>query len=208
MSERKPLNSTARSGFLRGLLALGTALGLSAAAAAANHDDLVTLFEDWRAFERPPTLDGAPDYTAATFAKRYARLADYRDRLAAMDTSEWTVAERVDWHILRAEMNGFEFNHKVLKPWVRDPAFYQSIWTYKSDVPAHEGPTHHAVVELWTYEFPLSESEEARLTEELGVIPPLMAQAQRNLTGNAQDLWVALVKGIVSQSYQTTTQPD
>jgi len=181
--------------------ALGLAtLGLSLSAAAADYGDLVSLFEDWRAFERPPTVDGAPDYTAATFARRAAQLEDYRERLASIDTQDWSTEQKVDWHILRAEMNGFEFNHKVLKPWVRDPAFYQSIWTYKSDVPAHEGPTHHAVVELWTYEFPLSDAEEARLAEELSVIPPLMAQAQRNLTGNARDLWVAGIRNIRDQA--------
>ena len=173
---------------------------MSATVTAADYSDLVTLFEDWRAFERPPNVNGAPDYTAATFAERYERLADLRARLAAIDTSEWPVEQRVDWHVIRAEMNGFEFNHKVLKPWVRDPAFYQSIWTSQSDVPGHEGPTHHAVVELWTYDFPLSPEEETRLTTELGVIPPLMAQAKGNLTGNARDLWVAGIRNIRDQT--------
>ncbi|MEX0707358.1 MAG: hypothetical protein WD078_05295 [Woeseia sp.] len=96
-------------------------------------------------------------------------------------------------------MNGFEFNHIVLQPWVRDPAFYQSIWTYKSDVPAHEGPTHHTVLELWTYRFPLSDSEEQRMVRELKVILPLMRQAQENLTGNARDLWRAGINNIRNQ---------
>jgi len=87
----------------------------------------------------------------------------------------------------------------VLQPWVRDPAYYDSIWTGRSDVPAHEGPTHHAVVELWTYDFPLSDAEEARLIAELSVIPPLMAQAQTNLTGNARELWVAGIRNIRAQ---------
>ncbi len=96
-------------------------------------------------------------------------------------------------------MNGFDFNHRVLKPWARDPAFYQSIWMARSDVPAHEGPTHHAVTELWTYEFPLTEAEEQRLIADLSVIPPLMRQAQKNLTGNARELWIAGIRNIRSQ---------
>lgn len=166
---------------------------------AAPHDELVALFHDWRAFEKPPLLDGAPDYTAETFSKRYEQLAEYRNRLKAIDVAGETISVQADWHILRAEMNGFDFNHRVLKPWVRDPAYYKSIWTYKSDVPAHEGPTHHAVTELWTYEFPLSDSEEVRLTADLSVIPPLMQQAQRNLTGNARDLWVTGIRDIRRQ---------
>ena len=29
------------------------------------HPDLLALYYDWRAFERPPLRDGAPDYTPA-----------------------------------------------------------------------------------------------------------------------------------------------
>jgi len=189
------------SAFRRVLVICSTTLilGVSMAESPNSHDALVTLFTEWRAFEHPPMLDGAPDYTQETFDKRYAEFQAYRDRLNAIDTSKWSIAEQADWHIVRAEMNGFDFNYRVLKPWARDPAFYKSVWTYKSDVPAHEGPTHHAVTELWTYEPPLSDSEEQRLIEDLSVIPPLMRQAQRNLTGNARELWIAGIRDIRNQ---------
>ena len=164
-----------------------------------SYEALVELFEDWREFERPPMRDGAPDYTVERFDAAYEELPGYFERLNAIDISGWPVEQQVDWHIVRAEMNGFEFNHRVLQPWVRDPAYYQSIWTYQSDVPAHEGPTHHAVLELWTYSFPLSEEEEQRMIDDLAVIPPLMRQAQQNLTGNARDLWVAGIRNIRAQ---------
>ena len=167
--------------------------------AGDSYEALVELFEDWREFESPPMRDGAPDYTAERFAAAYEELPGYFERLNAIDTSGWPVEQQVDWHIVRAEMNGFDFNHRVLQPWVRDPAYYQSIWTYQSDVPAHEGPTHHAVLELWTYSFPLSEEEEQRMIGDLAVIPPLMRQAQQNLTGNARDLWVAGIRNIRAQ---------
>ena len=164
-----------------------------------SYDTLAALFEDWREFESPPMIDGAPDYSAERFAAAHDELPIYMDRLNAIDTTGWPDEHKVDLHIVRAEMNGFDFNHRVLQPWVRDPAFYQSIWTYKSDVPGHEGPTHHAVLELWTYEFPLSDSEEQRMIADLKVIPPLMKQARRNLTGNARDLWVAGIRNIQTQ---------
>ena len=163
---------------------------------ASTHDDLVGLFEEWRAFESPTLLNGAPDYTAERFAIRQHDYLELRARLDALDISDWPIPEQVDWHLVRAEMNGYDFNRRVLKPWARDPAFYKSIWTYRSDVPAHEGPTHHAVVELWSYEFPLSQDEEQRLIGELGVIPPLLTQARKNLTGNARDLWVTGIRDI------------
>ena len=175
------------------------ALSLPLPAQAGGYQDLLALFDDWRQFEKPPLLDGAPDYTAARFAQRYEEFRDYRERLQAIDPARWPIPQQVDWHLVRAEMNGFDFNHRVLQPWARDPAFYESIWTYRSDVPGHEGPTHHALTELWTYSFPLSASEQQRLAADLSVIPPLMRQAQQNLTGNARELWVAGIRNIRQQ---------
>ena len=166
---------------------------------AGSYERLVTLFEEWRELEQPPDLNGAPDYTAERFARAHEKVKDFQSRLSDIDISGWPVEQQVDWHLVRAELNGFDFNHRVLKSWVRDPAFYQSVWTYESDTPAHEGPTHHALLELWTYEFPLSSEEEARLIRDLRVIPPLLEQARGNLTGNARDLWVAGIKNLRDQ---------
>lgn len=164
-----------------------------------GYSGLLELFAEWREFEQPPLLDGAPDYTAAQFKRRYKQLRKFKKRLNAFDVDDWPVEQQVDWHIVRAELNGFDFNHRILKPWARDPAFYQTIWTYKSDVPAHEGPTHHAVTELWSYILPLSTEEQARMFKDLSVIAPLMKQAQKNLTGNARDLWITGIRNIRSQ---------
>ena len=169
---------------------------VTSTAADASHDDLLQLFAEWREFESPPLLDGAPDYTAKRFKARQDDFLALRERLMAFDIGAWPVPQQVDWHLVRAEMNGYDFNRRVLQPWARDPAFYNTVWMKRSDVPAHEGPTHHAVVEIWTYEFPLSSSEEQRLIEELGVIPPLLKQAQSNLTGDASDLWATGIRDV------------
>jgi len=166
----------------------------------SGYAELTRLFAEWRAFEDPPINEGAPDYTAARMQALRKRLAEFRARHQAIDMDTWSVPEQVDWHLLRAELNGLEFNLEVLQPWARDPAFYQTVWTYQSDTPAHEGPTNHALLELWTYEFPLDESESQRLGSELQVIPPLLAQARDNLTGNARDLWVSGIQNLRDQA--------
>lgn len=143
--------------------------------------------------------DGAPDYTAETFDKRWPEFQAFQTKLNGIDTTGWAIADRVDWMIVWAEMNGYDFNHRILKPWVRDPAYYKAVWTYRSDVPAHEGPTNHGTTEIWTYEFPLSAAERERLLGDLAIIPALNAQAQLNLTGNARDLWIAGIRDIRRQ---------
>jgi hypothetical protein len=168
--------------------------------ASNNYTDLLDLFNEWRAFEKPPLRNGAPDYTAETFEKRQPRFSELQSALQAIDTSNWPIANKVDWMLVWAEMNGYDFNCRILKPWVRDPAFYKSVWTYRSDVPAHEGPTHHGTTELWTYTFPLSSAERQRLISDLNVIPPLNTQAKKNLTGNARDLWLAGIRDIRQQA--------
>lgn len=156
-----------------------------------DYQKLVALFNDWREFESPPLLGGAPDYTANRFKEDRKVFRGLQKRLNKINIDSWAVPQQIDWHIVRAEMNGYDFNYRVLRPWERDPAFYQTVWTYKSDVPAHEGPTNHATIELWTYSFPLTQDEQQRMAKELRIVPPLLKQARENLVGNARDLWVA-----------------
>ena len=185
--------------FFVACIAIMVSMNMSKAEAQSNYDDLLVLFSDWREFESPPLLDGAPDYTPTQFAARQDDYLALRARLDVFETDQWSIPQQVDWHIVRAEMNGYDFNRRVLQPWVRDPAFYSTLWADRSDVPGHEGPTHHALVELWTYDFPLSDAEQRRLISELRVIPPLMKQARSNLTGNARDLWVTGIRDIRAQ---------
>ena len=179
---------------------IGTAsLEAQTNSSSKNYNSLVDLFYEWREFENPPLLNGAPNYTKNNFNKRHVEFKKLKARLKKIDVSGWEKAQKIDFEVVLAEMNGYDFNYRVLRPWQRDPAFYQTIWTYQSDVPAHEGPTNHAVLELWTYSFPLTKQEKERLTKELLVIPPLLKQARKNLTGNAKDLWVAGIKNLEKQ---------
>ncbi len=169
------------------------------AKSSSDFSQLEALFTQWRTFEVAPLHNLAPDYRQVTFKKRHTKWAQFKIRLLAFDQSDWSVAQQVDWFVMLAELNGYEFNEKVLKPWQRDPAFYKQVWTYKSDVPAHEGPTPHYVTELWSYSFPISTSEQTRLIKDLSRIKPFHIQAKENLTGNAKELWIAGIRDIQTQ---------
>ncbi len=187
---------------------LAGALALSAACAPADSPgerptrsaDLVALFEDWRAFQKPVSVDGVPDYSARSMAAQHRDLAAYQRRLRAIDTTGWSVAQQVDYHLVRAELNGLDFDHRVRRPWARNPAFYVMIYADQSDVPAHEGPVIHGWIDLWTYDVPLSTNDAAELGARLRVIPPLLAQARDNLVEDARDLWVAGIRSLAGQS--------
>jgi len=82
----------------------------------ATHSDLVNLFSKWRKFEQPPLLDGAPDYRKGTFDLRFSEFKSLQDELLRMDTAGWSIPDQVDWRVVWAEMNGFDFNYRVLNP--------------------------------------------------------------------------------------------
>jgi hypothetical protein len=180
-------------------MALGLLLFSFGVKSSSNFSQLETLFTQWRAFEVAPLHNLAPDYRQVTFEKRHAKWLQFKTQLLTFDQSDWNVAQQIDWFVMLAEINGYEFNHKVLKPWQRDPAFYKQVWTYKSDVPAHEGPTPHYVTELWSYSFPISTSEQTRLVNDLSRIKPFHIQARENLIGNAKELWIAGIRDIQMQ---------
>ena len=164
-----------------------------------SRDSLENIFIEWRSFEKPPKYRGTPDYRKKTFDSRMIEFEKLRKRLNEVDKASLDIESQVDWTLIWAEMNGFEFNYNILKPWERDPAFYKSLWMNRSDVPAHEGPTHHMVVEVWQYDFPLSRQQSKKLTNELSIIPEFNQQAKTNLTGNARDLWIAGIRDIDTQ---------
>ena len=76
------------------LAATGLISGARVAAQGSRHADLVALFSDWRAFQRPRLVDGAPDYTSATMAAQQRELPAYQRRLAAIKTAGWPVTSR------------------------------------------------------------------------------------------------------------------
>jgi len=165
--------------------------GSYGASAPSSYQELVELFKGWRAFERPVMRGAVPDYTANAMFEKERRLAGWRKRLADLNTSGWSIEQLNDYKLVRAELGGFDFDLKVLRPWARDPAFYVSVWAARSDCPLREGPLVYPAIELYNFRFPLSEASQRELTERIGAIPALLAQAKENLKdSNARDLWI------------------
>ncbi|MDP7126571.1 MAG: hypothetical protein QF859_07475 [Candidatus Marinimicrobia bacterium] len=167
--------------------------------ASSDYNSLQVLFKEWREFEKPTLFNGVPDYSVEGFNNRNPIFQNIRNRLDKIKIDEWPISHQIDWYIILAEMNGYDFNARILKPWERDPAFYQTVWMHQSDVPDHEGPTNHATLEFWTYSSPLSKDDELKLKNELLLIEPFLQQARENLTGNARDLWVAGIENFKQQ---------
>jgi hypothetical protein len=155
----------------------------------ASTGNLETLFKEWRAFQPPKRAGGVYDYRPAAMAAQKTELATYQQRLKAIDTTGWPIPAQVDYHIVRAEMNGLEFDHRVLQPWKNNPAFYQTVFADESDQPAREGPHAAGMVELVWFKRPLSAADAAAIDSGIRMVPALLEQARVNLTGNQKDIW-------------------
>ena len=154
----------------------------------ANYEDLIQLFKDFRAYQEPPAVNGVHDYSVDTMSEQARRLPDLRARLESIETSGWDISRKVDHALMRAEMNGLEFDHSVLRPWERDPSFYSAIETGESDVPAREAPRMHGTLDLFTYTFPLNGEQMEEFRVKIDAIPGILAHAKETLIAPTKEL--------------------
>ncbi len=146
---------------------------------SGEYEDLVALFKEFREFHKPKVTNGVPDYTTAAIEKQRRGLKKFQNRLAAIDIQGWPVSQQVDYHLVRAEMNGLEFYHRVLRPWSRDPCFY---------LPSQGGAGPVIRINLRIPEKPpLPEDKIDEFSKQLKAIPEIYEQAKQNLTEGAKD---------------------
>jgi uncharacterized protein (DUF885 family) len=184
----------------------GAATGTPPLSEAQGYPVLIKLFGDWRDFERPMMRNQVPDYGHAAMAAKASALPEWRKKLEAIATNGWSVTQLNDYKLVKAEMNGLDFNLRVLRPWARDPAFYVSVWSARTDVPLREAPNVYPEIELYAYHFPLSSAAQQELKARLDAIPALLLQARENLKdSNARDLWVYGAQELRNQSRTLAT---
>jgi uncharacterized protein (DUF885 family) len=171
------------------LLIVLPAAGSQPSGVGATHEQLVALFKEWRTFQAPKKVNGVPDFTPKAVAEQRRGLTELQGRLKAIDPSGWRVSQQIDYQLVRAELNGMEFDHRVLKPWARNPCFYEVVQESDSDVPGREGPARPLAIQLWTYRSPLTPQQVAQLSADLRAIPEWLEQGRRNLVENARDLF-------------------
>ncbi|GAA4758539.1 hypothetical protein GCM10023264_28660 [Sphingomonas daechungensis] len=162
----------------------------AAQASASTYPQLLKAFEEWRALNQPKIANGRPDYGPSAMAEKAGDLANLQLQMTGLNTDGWTASQKGDYRLMQAEMSGLDFYFRVLKPWARDPGFYQTVFPEMSDVPAHEGTYAEPVIDLFAYRWPLNAADQKRLTAQLATIPPLLTDARANLAGStAHDLW-------------------
>jgi hypothetical protein len=149
----------------------------------SDYADLVSLYKDFREFVKPNVNNGVPDYSAESMDAQKRGLKQFQDRFAAINISGWPVAQQIDYHVVRAEINGVDFDHRITHPWTRDPGFYH-IW-------------HATKMHGWPMQnpqLPLSADEVGELQIRLQAIPEIYKQAKVNLTEGSEELAIIAIR--------------
>ncbi len=149
--------------------------------------ELVQLFKEFRTLAQAKIVQNVPDFTATAMKQQEKELKKLQERLKAMNIQDWPVSQQVDYHIVRAEMNGLEFHHRILKPWVHNPGFYGTEL-----IPGF--PWRGDGIDVFMLDLPLKTAEVAALKTQLEAVPKLMEQAKQNLTDPARELAVIAIR--------------
>lgn len=151
----------------------------SAASGQESYEQLVELFGALREQQQVRVVDWVPDYTPDAMARQYSGALEIGEKLRAFDIDSWPLEQQVDFHLIRAELNGLFFYQRVLKPWARDPGFY--LQTQDGG-----GPARAAHLNIDQMPIPADELDQVR--GQLRALPTILAQAEANLTEGAADL--------------------
>ncbi len=143
-----------------------------------NYDDLVALLKKFKVFRQPNMENGVPDYRPDAIAKQWDELQEYQNRLKGIDISGWPTTEQIDYHLVRAEMNGMEFQYRVVKPWTRDPSFYLQSQE-------GSGPTRFGGLKINSIPFIVEDLDDFKI--KLHAVPEIFEQAKENLIEGATD---------------------
>ncbi len=156
-----------RTPIVAGVLFLCMHLGISSASAQADMgwDDLVALDAELSELRRPHLQDGVPQFGGDAMTARAEAIGDVQGRIRAMDPSNWSVAGKVDYLLVWAKANGMEFEHRVIRPWQRDPILYLD-----------------QVRRVPYVDLPLTGSDAERWRQSLAAVPRILQQAETNLT--------------------------
>jgi len=155
--------------------------------ASSDYDGLINLFQDFREFLKPKVDNGVPDYSSYSMKDKHRKLKKYQERLSSFEIAGWPIAQQVDYHVVRAEMNGVDFDHRVLRPWERDPGFYNVIDGMYPRLIVH----YTRMLSDWPLtnpQLPLPDEEIPVFRMKLRAIPQIFAQAKENLTEASAEL--------------------
>jgi uncharacterized protein (DUF885 family) len=112
--------------------------------------------------------DRLTDYSAAKIAERAQHVRKLLDQVRALAAANWPKDDRIDWMLFRSQLEGAEFNSRVLQSEKRDPQLYI-------------GECTNGIFSLLKKEYDTPRNRARAATARLKQMPPMLAQGERNL---------------------------
>jgi uncharacterized protein (DUF885 family) len=157
------------------------ALALLVTFSAAAQEKLHTIAGDyyaWRQLNFPVSAsdqgnhkwdDRLTDYSAAAIAKRRAHVVAVLDQVKAMNVASWPKDEKIDWILVRSQLEGAEFGDRVLKVEETNPQTYVD-------------EASNAIFSLLKKEYDAPRTRALAATARMRAMPKMFEQGKRNLT--------------------------
>jgi uncharacterized protein (DUF885 family) len=108
------------------------------------------------------------DYAPAKISERSQHVRKLLDQVRAMPAAKWPKDDRIDWLLFRAQLEGYDFNNRVLQSETRDPQTYV-------------GECSTGIFSLLKKEYDAPRTRALAATERLKQMPAMLALGERNL---------------------------
>ncbi|MEY2488229.1 MAG: hypothetical protein QOC70_171 [Verrucomicrobiota bacterium] len=112
--------------------------------------------------------DRLTDYSAAKVAERAAHVRKLLDRVRALPAANWLKDDRIDWMLFRSQLEGVDFNSRVLQSETTDPQVYVNECT-------------NGIFSLLKKEYDVPRKRALTAAARLKQMPAMLVQGERNL---------------------------
>ena len=147
--------------------------------ATGHLSELLTIAEELRALRNPDQIGGIPDYTARAINRQKLALGQLRQRFDRLTPENWSRHDRVDYLLLRSELDRLEYVLYVERPTSRNPNFYLSSI---SSAGMLSGAALSRLGRLVSQPPPFGRGRTEHILKHMRSVPPLLNAAQMNLT--------------------------
>ena len=130
--------------------------------------------------------DRLTDYSAAKIAERAGHVRKLLDQVRALPAGSWPKDDRIDWMLFRSQLEGADFNSRVLQSEKTDPQVYV-------------GECTNGIFSLLKKEYDAPRQRALAATARLKQMPAMLAQGERNLQKPARlfaELTIASARAI------------
>jgi len=112
--------------------------------------------------------DRLTDYSPAKIAERAQHVRKLLDQVRALAVANWPKDDRIDWMLFRSQLEGSDFNSRVLQSEKTDPQIYV-------------GECASGIFSLLKKEYDTPRKRALAATARLRQMPAMLAQGERNL---------------------------